>query len=120
MEVFITQELDLNGLSRLSGLLNDALALQPVVLVIDVAQCPFMDAAAIDVLLEAHRRACRDGGLLTLRSPSARLRRNLRLARADRVLHVTPTRADHPDGPEDAGHCAWRRRKDRGEADDPT
>lgn len=119
VEVVIRQELDLSGLSRLNGLLNDALALQPVVLVVDVAQCPFMDAAAIDVLLEAHRRARRDGGLLTLRSPSPRLRRNLRLARADRVLHVTPAEPDDPNGHEDASHSrSWRHRDDRGGADD--
>lgn len=101
VEVVITQELDLSALSRLNGLLEDALALRPVVLVVDVAQCPFLDAAAISVLLEAHRRAHRAGGLLTLRSPSPRLRRNLRLARVDRVLHVTPALAD--DDPEGVG-----------------
>ena len=94
VEVVITEELDLWALPRLSALLEDALDLQPVQLVVDLARCPFMDAAAIGVLLEAHRQARRCGGLLTLRSPSPRLRRNLRLARADRVLHVTPEAAD--------------------------
>lgn len=90
VELVITEELDLWALSRLTSLLDDALALHPIEIVVDLARCPFMDAAAIGVLLDAHRRARRDGGLLTLRSPSQRLRRNLRLARADRVLHVTP------------------------------
>ncbi|MEV0273580.1 STAS domain-containing protein [Hamadaea sp. NPDC050747] len=90
VELVITEELDLWALSRLTRLLDDALAVSPVEIVIDLAQCPYLDAAAIGVLLEAHRRARLDGGLLTLRSPSERLRRNLRLARADRVLHVIP------------------------------
>ena len=62
---------------------------QPVIdLIIDLAQCPTIDAAGIVLLLEAHRRAMRYGGTLTLRSPSARLQRNLQLAKLDRVLHV--------------------------------
>jgi anti-anti-sigma factor len=97
VEVVITEELDLWAMPRLSALLDDALGLQPQQLVVDLARCPFMDAAAIGLLLDAHRRARRGGGRLTLRSPSARLRRNLRLARADRVLHVTPEAPDEED-----------------------
>jgi hypothetical protein len=40
------------------------------------------------MLLDAHRRAIRNGGTVALRSPSARLQRNLRLAKVDRVLAV--------------------------------
>ncbi|NUT36502.1 MAG: STAS domain-containing protein [Hamadaea sp.] len=98
VELVITEELDLWALSRLTSLLDDALALHPVEIVVDLAQCPFMDAATIGVLLDAHRRTRRDGGVLTLRSPSSRLRRNLRLARADRVLRITP---EIDDGDED-------------------
>jgi anti-anti-sigma factor len=94
VEVVITEELDVWAMPRLSALLDDALELRPQQLVVDLARCPFMDAAAIGLLLETHRRARRCGARLTLRSPSARLRRNLRLARADRVLHVTPEMAD--------------------------
>ncbi|MEV0271479.1 STAS domain-containing protein [Hamadaea sp. NPDC050747] len=96
VELVITEELDLWGLSRLTRLLDDALAVSPLEIVLDLEQCPFMDAAAIGVLLDAHRRSRLDGGLLTLRSPSPRLRRNLRLARADRVLHVTPAEPAAP------------------------
>lgn len=101
VEVVITEELDLWAMPRLSALLDDALGLQPQQLVVDLARCPFMDAAAIGVLLEVHKKARRGGGRLTLRSPSARLRRNLRLARADRVLHVTPESADEPEPAEE-------------------
>lgn len=96
VELVITEELDLWGLARLTRLLDDALAVAPVEIVVDVEHCPFVDAAAIGVLIDAHRRARGDGGLLILRSPSPRLRRNLRLARADRVLHVVPAEPDVP------------------------
>lgn len=97
IEVIITEELDFQSLPRLDARLAEALELHPARLVVDLAACPRMDAAAIGLLVDVHRRARRAGGQLTLRSPSPRLRRNLELARADRVLHVTA--AEQPDGP---------------------
>jgi anti-anti-sigma factor len=75
---------------RLHALLDEALALNPRELVVDLESCPLVDAAAIGLLLDVHRRARRAGGVLTLRAPSPRLRRNLELARVDAVLRVTP------------------------------
>ncbi len=89
IEVQVNEKLDTAGLDRLSALLDDALQLQPAELVVDLTDCPFVDAAFIGLLLDAHRRIRRGGGLLTLRSPSDRVRRNLRLAHADRVLVVS-------------------------------
>jgi anti-anti-sigma factor len=97
IEVIVTEELDDQSLPRLDARLAEALELRPAQLVVDLAACPRMDAAAIGLLVEVHRRIRRAGGQLTLRSPSPRLRRNLELARADRVLHVTT--ADQFDGP---------------------
>lgn len=97
VEVVITDQLDLWAIPTLSALIDEALELHPVQLVLDLAGCPFMDAAVIGLLLETHRRLRYTGGLLTLRSPSPRLARNLRLARVDRVLHVTGA-ADAPAG----------------------
>jgi anti-anti-sigma factor len=88
VEVVVVEAFDAESLPRLGALLNDALALKPDELVIDLAGCPLVDAAAIGLLLDIHRRALRTGGSLTLRSPSLRLRRNLRLARVDGVLNV--------------------------------
>jgi anti-anti-sigma factor len=93
IELAITEELDIWTAPRLSALLDAALALRPERLTIDLAGCPSIDAAAIDVLLEAHRCALRTGGQLTLREPPPRLRRNLRLARVDHVLHITSSAA---------------------------
>ena len=102
IEVIVSEELDAGAIPRLDARLAEALELRPAQLVVDLQACPRMDAAAIGLLVDVHRRARRAGGLLTLRGPSARLRRNLELARVDRVLHVT-ARTDHeverPDGP---------------------
>jgi anti-anti-sigma factor len=94
--VVVTEALDTSAVPRLSGSLDEALTLRPEQLVIDLNGCPFIDAAAIELFLEVHRRVRRTGGLLTLRSPSPRLRRNLRLTRADRVLHITPAPPPEP------------------------
>ncbi|GAA1803883.1 hypothetical protein GCM10009682_27080 [Luedemannella flava] len=91
IEVQVSDELDVAGVDRLTVLLDDAVQLRPAELVVDLTDCPFIDAAFIGLLLDTHRRIRRIGGLLTLRSPSARTQRNLKLARADRVLTVTGT-----------------------------
>ncbi|GAA1776727.1 STAS domain-containing protein [Luedemannella helvata] len=89
IEVQVNDELDTAGVARLTALLHDAVQLRPAELVVDLTDCPFVDAAFIGLLLDTHREIRRSGGLLTLRSPSDRVRRNLRLARADQVLAVT-------------------------------
>jgi anti-anti-sigma factor len=90
VEVLVTEQLDPADLSRLRTVLDEALQVSPVEVVVDVSRCPVMGAGAIGLLLDIHRRLRRAGGRLTLRSPSPRLRRNLELARVDRVLLVTP------------------------------
>jgi anti-anti-sigma factor len=88
IEVVVTQELDAASVPRFAALLDEAAALQPSELVIDLARCPFIDAAAIGMLLDLHRRLFAAGCRLTLRSPGPRIRRTLRLARVENVLHV--------------------------------
>jgi anti-anti-sigma factor len=90
VEIVVVEAFDVTSVPRLTVLLNEAMAVNPAELVVDLAACPTVDAAAIALLVEVHRQLRRTGGLLTLRSPSARLRRNLHLARVDGVLHVTP------------------------------
>jgi anti-anti-sigma factor len=91
IELAIEEDLDADGMSRLGALIDDAVRLEPAELVVDLTDCQFIDAAFIGLLVDAHRQVRRRGGLLTLRSPSPRLRRNIRLARVDRVLDLTPT-----------------------------
>jgi anti-anti-sigma factor len=90
VEVIVREELDLTAVPRLNATLAQALEWHPTELVVDLAECPRINAAAIGVLLDAHRQAHVSGGRLTLRAPSDPVRRNLRLARADRVLRVAP------------------------------
>lgn len=88
VEVVVRGELDAWSASRVNDVLEEAMQLCPAQLVIDLAECPLIDAAGIMLLLDAHRRAMRNGGVVVLRSPSARLCRNLRLAHVDKVLQV--------------------------------
>lgn len=88
VEVVITEPIDARVAPRLRALLDEALALMPEHLVVDLAGCPRIDATGIAALLESHRRAVRDGGRLSLRAPSVGVHRNLRLARVSNVLHI--------------------------------
>jgi anti-anti-sigma factor len=88
VEVQVRGDLDVRSAPSVNDVLEEALALHPRQLVIDLADCELIDAAGILLLLDTHRRAMRDGGTVALRSPSARARRNLKLARVDRVLQV--------------------------------
>jgi anti-anti-sigma factor len=86
--VVVRGDLDVWTAPGVNATLCEAIALTPERLIIDLEGCPSIDAAGILLLLDAHRRAIRNGGTVALRSPSARLMRNLRLARVDRVLQV--------------------------------
>ncbi|MER7009130.1 STAS domain-containing protein [Dactylosporangium sp. NPDC000555] len=88
VEVVITEGLDATSVPRFSALLNEAADKQPEHLVVDLARCPFIDASAIGVLLDVHRRVWSAGGRLTLRSPCPRVARTLQLARVEHVLLV--------------------------------
>lgn len=89
VKLVIDTELDADSASQLDTLLEEALALDPQEVVLDLHRCPFIDAAGIAVLLKAHRRCIHIGCSLTLFSPSPRFLRNLQLASVDRVLRIT-------------------------------
>jgi anti-anti-sigma factor len=96
IEVVIAEALDAQTAERLRGLLAEALELRPGQLVVDLTDCPFLDATALSVLLDAHREAWHTGGRLTLRSPSPRLRRLLELAHAHGVFDITDEQPVQP------------------------
>jgi anti-anti-sigma factor len=97
VEVLVTDPLDTGAAPRLRALLDDAAALRPADLVVDMTACVYVDAAGIGVLLEAHRRVWRDGGRLTLRGVSPKVARTLQLARVDRVLTVATAPTGRPE-----------------------
>lgn len=90
IEVRITGPLDMTATQAIRTTLDTAVALNTQHLVLDLADCPVIDAAAIGLLLDIHRRLWRSGATLTLRSPTARLRHILRIARVDNVLRIEP------------------------------
>ena len=55
IEVIITEELDFQSLPRLDARLAEALELHPARLVVDLAACPRMDAAAIGLPLDPNQ-----------------------------------------------------------------
>ncbi|KAB1903881.1 STAS domain-containing protein [Micromonospora tulbaghiae] len=77
VRVDITDELDLAGLPEVAHVLDRILALRPRELTVDLAGCRHVDAAAVALLLDVHRRLARQGGLLTLSNPHPRIRRIL-------------------------------------------
>ena len=72
VEIVVTEELTAPAAARLHALLFDALALRPTHLVVDLSACPVAGALAVDILLNAHRRAYQLGTHLVLRAPSRR------------------------------------------------
>jgi anti-anti-sigma factor len=89
VEIVVNEDLTATAVTKLHNLLTDALELRPAQLVVDLAGCSYADAVAVDVLLNAHRRAWNIGARLTLRAPTPRVQRLLQLAHVDRVLNVT-------------------------------
>lgn len=86
--VDVVGELDLRSTARVRERLEDALAAHPARLVVDLSQCTFVDAGALAMLLEAHRRISRAGGVLTLRACSPRVLRLLSLTGLRRVFDL--------------------------------
>jgi anti-anti-sigma factor len=86
--VVVTDPLDGGAVEPWSHVLTDAAERRPGRLVVDLAACPRMDAAAIVMLLRVHRQMLRADGALVLRTPPARVRRMLTLARVEHVLEV--------------------------------
>ncbi|MFV2101623.1 STAS domain-containing protein [Micromonospora sp. LOL_024] len=87
VEVSIT-EFDLTCLPETGAVFDQLLALHPDQIVIDLAGCRHIDAAAIGLLLDVHRRMIRAGGVLAVRNPNPRIIRILQTARLDQILPV--------------------------------
>jgi anti-anti-sigma factor len=86
--VIVSEALEGDAVERWGRLIADAVDLRPASLIVDLRACPLRDAAALAVLLGAHRATLAGGGRFTLRAPRDRVRRTLRLARLDQVFEV--------------------------------
>jgi anti-anti-sigma factor len=104
VEIYLTDRLDLTCLAPVQAALDAAVRLHPDRLVVDMARCVGIDAAGVALLLDVHRQLLRVGAGLTLRAPTPRLRRILRISRVEHVLHVVseegpiPRRTTEPIG----------------------
>ncbi|MGW1059138.1 STAS domain-containing protein [Micromonospora rubida] len=99
VEVAVT-EFDLACLSATGAVFDRLLALHPAQVVVDLSGCRHIDAAAIGLLLDVHRRLTRADAVLTVRDPNPRIWRILQSARLDQVLPIVAGRtpdADRPD-----------------------
>ncbi|MEW2145390.1 STAS domain-containing protein [Micromonospora vinacea] len=81
-------ELDLGCLPEVGAVLDRLLALRPAQVVLDLSDCRHLDAAAIGLLLDVHRRLARADATLTVRNPNPRVRRILHITRLDQVLSI--------------------------------
>ncbi|MEU8207871.1 STAS domain-containing protein [Micromonospora sp. NPDC049044] len=95
VEVGVT-ELDLDCLPAAGAVFDKLLTLRPRQIIVDLSKCQHIDAAAIGLLLDVHRRLARTDGVLTVRDPNPRIERILHSARLDRVLRIV---ASPPSGP---------------------
>jgi anti-anti-sigma factor len=86
--VEVVGDLDLASVARVRETLHDALSVRPQQLVVDLSRCAFVDASALAMLLDVHRRAWRSGGVLTLRGCSPRVLRLLSLTGLRRVFDL--------------------------------
>ena len=84
----VAGDLDLGSVARVRERLHDALSLRPAQLVVDLSRCDFVDASALTMLLDVHRRAWRGGGVLTLKGCSPRVLRLLSLTGLRRVFDL--------------------------------
>ena len=86
--VHVTGALDVITLPRVREELEQALAGRPGRLVVDLSACTFVDASALAVLLDLHRRTSRTGAVLTLRGCCPRVLRLLSLTGLRRVFDL--------------------------------
>ncbi|MEX2288729.1 MAG: STAS domain-containing protein [Mycobacteriales bacterium] len=86
--VQVRGDLDLASVARVRERLHDALSCKPARLVVDLSDCPFIDASALTMLVDVHRRVWRAGGVLVLCGCSPRVLRLLSLTGLRRVFEI--------------------------------
>ncbi|MDM4719269.1 STAS domain-containing protein [Micromonospora sp. WMMA1363] len=95
VEVGITEDLHLDTLPEVGAVFDRILSLDPHEVVVDLSGCRHIDAAAISLLLDVHRRLTRRRAVLVLRDPNPRIRSILHTARVDAALPIV---SSSPDG----------------------
>lgn len=93
--VSVEGDVDLASCADLRLALADALRLSPH-LVVDVSDMTFIDSTGLSVLVQAHRRAAEKAGTMTIRHPSATLKRLLSITNLETVLVVDDAETGTP------------------------
>lgn len=86
--VDVEGSLDRAALPPVAQRLEQALAARPEEVIVDLGDCPYVDATGLAVLVETHRRANRAGATLALARCSPRVLRLLSLTGLRRVFDV--------------------------------
>lgn len=86
-------EFDLAGAGRLSAVLDDQVRDRRKHIRVDTARVRFIDATALEVLLEAHTQLLARGGTLVLTGVPPRMQRLLDITGLDAVLFHTDPRS---------------------------
>jgi anti-anti-sigma factor len=86
--VAVQEPLDGPAVERWRRLIDEAAALRPQRLIVDLRASARIDAAAIVMLLQVHRQMVIRDAQLILRAPGDHVRHMLSLARVDQVLQV--------------------------------
>ena len=92
-------ELDLSTATQLEGLLEEAVTSEEASVVVDLADCQFIDSTGIALIVRAWQRvdsAAGNGGKggLVLCCPNEQVRRILEVTGLEHSLRVFPTRDD--------------------------
>lgn len=86
--VELAGEADVTGSETLRALLETQTRTKPGLLVIDMSGLRFMDSAALQAILRAHKALGKDGGRLALVSPHDTVARVLQMTEVDRIVPV--------------------------------
>jgi anti-anti-sigma factor len=84
--VCVAGELDLSNVSVFEAELAGVLSQGRVV--VDLAECTFLDSSALRALVVAHRAATGEGGEFSLSAPTPAVRRVLEVASIDLLITV--------------------------------
>ncbi|GAA1560361.1 hypothetical protein GCM10009827_097010 [Dactylosporangium maewongense] len=90
---------DMGHLALYITMLTGALGRRPIHMHVDLARCPSVDAAGVDLLVELHRRLRDLGGRLTLLGPSTQIRHLVQLSGPDALPEMVGGGAPAPGEP---------------------
>jgi anti-sigma B factor antagonist len=86
--VELAGEADVTGSETLRALLESETRKRPALLIVEMSALSYMDSAALQAILLAHRVLGKNGGRLALVSPHDSVARVLQMTEVDRIIPV--------------------------------